>query len=84
MFKKVKRFRFFLNRNDILDTKAFTIGITNMGTATVYIDDSIPLVTNASFVFPVIGSEYLYEEGLKIDFGTTGTKNALITMLKPG
>ena len=83
MAKPIKRYRLYVDRDDVIDTKAFTIGLINMGTATAYIDELIPLIANATYVYPVIGPDHLYVEGLKISFSGEGTKKVLIMMSKP-
>ena len=73
---------YIITEDGDVQTECISISLKNKGTATVLLNESIPIEANEYFVFPhSIG--YGYRKRLTIKFGDSGTKKLLVVKLIP-
>jgi hypothetical protein len=82
--KNIERYTIRLSKSTQQDMMCFSAGFSNLGTSTVLLDNSIPIPAGGQYVFPVVGSDCIYDYPVEIKFTGEGTNDLLITLIKPG
>ena len=74
---------FTVTANDFIQTNCLSMSLKNNGTASVLLNESIPIAAGEYIVLPFIEGCF-YQKRMSVTFGSTGTKKLLVIKLITG